>query len=61
MFVCDVTIIHAAAPEKSTKIKIIIEFNGILFVPSEITRLCKVKLLCMPHTAKYEGYAFYSA
>jgi hypothetical protein len=58
---CDVTIIHAAAPEKSTKIKKIIEFNGILFGPSEITRLCKIKLLCMPHKAKYGGYAFYNA
>jgi len=47
MFVRDVTIIHAAAPEKSTKIKKIIEFNGILFGPTEVIRLWKIKLLCI--------------
>jgi len=57
----DVSIIHAAAPEKSTKIKKIIGFNGSLFGPSEITRLFKIKLLCMPHKAQYGGYAFYNA
>jgi hypothetical protein len=58
MFVCDVTIIHAAAPEKYTKFKKIIEFNGILFRPSEITRLCKIKLLCLPHKAKCSAMHF---
>jgi hypothetical protein len=61
MFVCDVTIIHAAAPEKSTKIKKVIESNGILFDPSEVTLLWKSKLLFMPHKAKYVGCAFYNA
>jgi len=61
MFVRDVTIILAAAPEKSSKIKKIIEFHGILFGPSEVTRLWNIKLLCMPHKAKYEGCVFYNA
>jgi len=61
MFVRDVTIIHAAAPEKSTRIKKIVEFNGILFGPSEVTRLWKIRLLCMPHKAKYKGCEFYNA
>jgi len=54
MFVCDITIIHAATPEKSTKIKKTVEFNWILFGPSEVTRLCKIK----PHKAKYGAMHF---